>query len=126
FEGRFGPLEQRARPAAPGDGELTFAGHRLVYGYLPAAHTNGGLYVHPPELDVLVAGGAVGSDSWPLLDYWNGRFIGGLVRAHESVAALVNDEPVVIPAHGPAISGGDLLRHRDMYQQLFRDLSYLM
>ena len=126
FEGRFGPLEERARPDAPGDGELTFAGHRLVYGYLPAAHTNGDLYVHLPELDVLVAGGAVGSDSWPLLDYWNGGFIGGLVRAHESLAALVNDESVVIPAHGPAISGGDLLRHRDMYQQLFRDLSYLM
>ena len=55
-----------------------------------------------------------------------GGFIGGLVRAHEHLATLVNDETTVIPAHGPAITGSELTQHRDMYRQLFRDLSYLM
>jgi glyoxylase-like metal-dependent hydrolase (beta-lactamase superfamily II) len=128
FDGSFGPLDERAQPNVYEDagGELRFAGHRLEYGYLPAAHTNGDLYVLFPELDVLLAGGAVGSDSWPLLDYWNGGFIGGLVRAHENLAALVNDETIVVPADGPAFTGKELQQHRDMYQQLFRDLSYLM
>ncbi len=128
FEGHFGPLDAAARPteATRTGGELTFAGHRVEYGYLPAAHTDGDLYVFFPELNVLAAGGPVGSDSWPMLDYWNGGMIGGLVQAHETLSAMVDDDTVVIPAHGPAISGADLVRDRDMYRQLFRDLNWLM
>jgi glyoxylase-like metal-dependent hydrolase (beta-lactamase superfamily II) len=128
FEGSFGPLEEAARPneTTRAGGELSFAGHRVVYGYLPAAHTDGDLYVYFPELDILAAGGAVGSDSWPLIDYWNGGFIGGLVRGHEALADLVGDDTVVIPAQGPVLTGAELVRHRDMYRQLFRDLNFLM
>lgn len=128
FEGYFGPLDDAARPNQydRGGGRLTFAGRPIEYGDLPAAHTNGDVYVFFPELDVLAAGGVVGSDSWPLLDYRNGGLIGGLVRAHEILAEKVNDETLVIPAQGPVITGAELRRHRDMYRQLFRDFSYLM
>jgi len=128
FDGYFGPLDEAARPNEYGrdGGCLTFGGTEIEYGYLPAAHTNGDLYVLVPELDVLAAGGVVGSDSWPLLDYRNGGMIGGLVRAHETLAEKVSEQTIVIPAHGPAIGGAELKRHRDMYQQLFRDFSYLM
>lgn len=128
FEGSFGPLDKRALPTqhSRGGGELTFAGHKVVYGYLPAAHTNGDLYVFFPDLNVMVAGGAVGSGSWPLIDYWNGAFIGGLVQAHEKLVSLVKDDTIVIPAQGPAITGAKLKADRDMYAQLFKDLQYLM
>ncbi len=128
YEEAFGPLPEASLPTQYNryGGELTFAGHTAQYGYLPAAHTNGDLYVFFPDLNVLVAGGAVGSDSWPLLDYWNGAIIGGLVQAHEKLAEIVSDDTVVIPAHGPAITGADLKRHRDMYRQLFRDVSHMM
>lgn len=128
FEGHFGPLGESALPNqySRGGGALTFAGHRVEYGYLPAAHTNGDLYVFFPDLDVLAAGGAVGSDSWPLLDYWNGAIIGGLVQAHETLSEIVSDDTLVIPAQGPPVTGAELVRDRDMYRQLFRDLSYLM
>ena len=110
FEGAFGPLATAAQPTETGraGGSLRFAGHAVEYGYLPAAHTDGDLYVFFPDLDVLVAGGAVGSDSWPLIDYWNGAFIGGLVRAHERLAELVDDDTLVIPAQGPAITGAEV------------------
>ncbi len=127
YDGRIAPLPERARPNRHSEaGDLEFAGHRVEYGYLPAAHTNGDLYVFFPELNILAAGGAVGSDSWPMLDYWNGGIVGGLVNAHEMLADLVNDETIVVPAHGPAITGAELKEHRDMYRQLFRDFSYLM
>lgn len=128
YDGRIAPLDEAARPTevTRHGGELTVAGQRVEYGYLPAAHTNGDLYVFFPDLNVLVAGGAVGSDSWPLIDYWNGGIIGGLVQAHETLAEMVNDDTVVIPAEGSPITGADLKRHRDMYRQLFRDVSFLM
>ena len=128
FEGQFGPLDASAQPNAAGrsGGDLAFAGRTVEYGYLPAAHTDGDLYVFFPEQNVLVAGGAVGSDAWPLLDYWNGGLIGGLVRAHETLAARVSDDTIVVPAHGPVMTGAELKAQVGMYQQLFRDLNYLM
>jgi glyoxylase-like metal-dependent hydrolase (beta-lactamase superfamily II) len=127
-EGPFGPLPDASQPTETTrlGGEFTVAGHEVAYSYLPAAHTNGDLYVWFPDLNVLAAGGAVGSDSWPLIDYRNGGIIGGLVQAHETLGEIVNAETIVVPAQGPAITGADLLRHRDMYRQLFRDVSYLM
>jgi glyoxylase-like metal-dependent hydrolase (beta-lactamase superfamily II) len=128
FEGRIAPLAEAARPNQPtrSGGELTFAGQRVVYGYLPAAHTNGDLYVFFPDLDVIAAGGAVGSDSWPVLDHWNGAFFGGQLQAYESLSDLSTDETVVIPAQGPALTGEQLVEDRDMFRQLFRDMNYLM
>jgi cyclase len=83
YEGLYGPLDRRGLPTQTtrDRGELTFAGQPVAYGYLPAAHTNGDLYVHFPDANLLVAGGPVASESWPLLDHRNGAWLGGLVRA---------------------------------------------
>lgn len=127
YDAGIAPLDEAARPNQPAEeGELNVAGHTVEYGYLPAAHTNGDLYVFFPDLNVMVAGGAVGSDSWPLLDYWNGGLIGGLVRAQETLAEMVNDETVVIPAEGAPMTGAQLKQDVAMYQQLFRDINWLM
>jgi glyoxylase-like metal-dependent hydrolase (beta-lactamase superfamily II) len=101
---------------------LNFAGQPVDYDYLPAAHTDGDLYVHFPELNVLVAGGPVSGEQWPILDYRNGAWLGGRVRAHERLADLVRPDTRVVPAHGRLITGRDLMRHRDIYQELFRTM----
>jgi glyoxylase-like metal-dependent hydrolase (beta-lactamase superfamily II) len=117
YEGLYGPLAPPGRPTKTTrqDGSLDFAGQRVNYGYLPAAHTNGDLYVHFPGLNVLVAGGPVCAEAWPLLDYRNGAWLGGLVRAHEKLATLVQPDTRVVPAHGRSLTGAELLRHRDMF-----------
>lgn len=71
---------------------------------------------------VLVAGGPVSAERWPLLDIRNGGWIGGLVRAHERLAALVKPDTRIVPANGRMLTGADIARHRDMYQQLFKTL----
>jgi cyclase len=121
FKGRLQPLPEKARPnkTTYGDGSLDFDGHKIDYGYLPAAHTDGDLYVHFPEMNVLVAGGPVSGEQWPLLDYRNGAWLGGRVRAHQKLADLVRPDTRVVPAHGRTITGRDLIRHRDIYLELF-------
>jgi glyoxylase-like metal-dependent hydrolase (beta-lactamase superfamily II) len=124
FEGRLPPLPEVGRPneTTRGNGSLAFSGTRIDYGYLPAAHTDGDLYVHFPDKNVLVAGGVVSGERWPLLDYRNGAWFGGRVRALEWLADLVDPDTQVVPAHGRLITGRDIVRQRDIYQSLFETL----
>lgn len=117
YEGLYGPLSPAARPAQTTrtSGALNFAGQPVEYGYLPAAHTNGDLYIHFPQSNVLVAGGPVSSENWPLLDYRNGAWLGGLVKAHEKLAALVQPDTRVVPANGRLLTGTELRRQHQMY-----------
>jgi glyoxylase-like metal-dependent hydrolase (beta-lactamase superfamily II) len=121
FTGRRKPLPEAARPTktARTDGSMTFAGQEIAYGYMPAAHTDGDLYFHLPKMNLLVVGGVVSAEQWPLLDYQNGAWLGGRVRALERLATLVQPDTRVIAADGRVMTGSDIVRHRDMYQKLF-------
>ncbi len=124
FEGRRPALPEAARPTRTtrGDGSMEFAGQQIDYGYLPAAHTDGDLYVHVPKMNLLIAGGVVSAEGWPLLDHRNGAWLGGRVRALERLADLVTPDTRVVPADGRVMTGSDIVRHRDMYQQLFETM----
>ena len=124
FEGWLEPLPDAARPTQTtrAEGTLEFAGPRIDFGYLPAAHTDGDLYVHIPERNVLAVGGVLAAESWPLIDYRNGAWFGGRVRAVERLAALVKTDTRVMPADGRLLSGADVVRQRGIYQELFLTL----
>jgi cyclase len=119
--GRVPALPEVARPTRTtrGDGRMEFAGQQIDYGYMPAAHTDGDLYVHLPKMNLLIVGGVVSAQEWPLLDYLNGAWLGGRVRALERLATLVAPDTRVVPATGRMMTGSDIVRHRDMYQKLF-------
>jgi cyclase len=121
FEGRRAPLPESARPnkTTRTDGSLMFAGQQIDFSYLPAAHTDGDLYVHFPGLNVLATGGVVSGEEWPILDYRNGAWLGGRVRAVERLADLVKADTKVVPTNGRVITGKDVVRQRDIYKELF-------
>jgi glyoxylase-like metal-dependent hydrolase (beta-lactamase superfamily II) len=124
YEGTYGPLPEQARATKTtrSSGSLEFAGQHIDYDYLPAAHTEGDLYVHFPEANVLVAGGPVSGSRWPVLDIHNGGWLGGLVRAYEKLATVVKPDTQVVPAEGRLLTGADIVRYRDIYQKLFTEM----
>lgn len=124
FEGRRPPLPEAAWPnkATRFGGSLEFGGQRVHYDYLPAAHTDGDLCVHFPGLNVLAAGGVVSGERWPLLDYRNGAWLGGRVRALEALADMVRPDTRVVPANGRVITGSEIVRQRDIYRELYRTM----
>jgi glyoxylase-like metal-dependent hydrolase (beta-lactamase superfamily II) len=124
YEGTYGPLPEKARAtrSTRTSGSLEFAGQHVDYDYLPAAHTDGDLYVHFPEVNVLVAGGPVSGSRWPVLDIHNGGWLGGLVRAYEKLATVVKPDTRVVPVEGKLLSGADIVRYRDIYQKLFTQM----
>jgi glyoxylase-like metal-dependent hydrolase (beta-lactamase superfamily II) len=121
FPGRLAPLPEIARPTktARGDGSLEFPGAQVEYGYMPAAHTDGDLYIHLPALNLLAVGGVASAERWPLLDYRNGAWLGGRVRAFERLSGLVKPDTRVVAADGRIMTGAEILQQRDMYQTLF-------
>jgi cyclase len=124
FKGRRPALPQAARPTRTtrGDGSMDFAGQRIDYGYMPAAHTDSDLFVHFSGMNLLAVGGVASAEEWPLLDYRNGAWLGGRVRALERLADLVKPDTRVVPANGRVMTGSEIVRQRDMYQKLFKTM----
>jgi len=118
---RLAPLPEIARPTKTVrlDGTLDFPGQTVEYGYMPAAHTDGDIYIHLPKVNVLAAGGVVSAENWPLLDWKNGAWFGGRVRALEHLAKIVKPDTKVVPADGRVMTGAEIVTQRDMYQKLF-------
>jgi glyoxylase-like metal-dependent hydrolase (beta-lactamase superfamily II) len=127
FEGTYGPLPKEALPTLTtyNKGSLQFAGEQVEYRYLPGAHTNGDLLVHFPRRNVLVVGGAVGSDRWPLIDYLNGGFMHGFMRSYEILGEIVKPDTIVIPTDGPTLTGADVVMQKDVYYDLFKQFFVL-
>jgi cyclase len=130
FKGRRAPLPEAARPTkvVRVDGSMEWPapsersesrGQQIDYGYMPSAHTDGDLFIHVPKLNLLAVGGVVSAQEWPLLDYRNGAWLGGRVRALEHLADLVKPDTRVVPSVGRTMTGKEIVQHRDMYQKLF-------
>lgn len=117
FDGRYGPLADAGLPnkTLSGTGTLKFAGQEIIYGYLPAAHTNGDIFLYFPILDTLITGGPVTMGQWPIPDIRQGAWMGGLLTAYETLSSVVSADTVVIPAHGPITNGTEILRMRAMF-----------
>jgi len=102
IKGRVAALAAVARPAKTVrlDGSIDFPAQQVDYGYMPAAHTDGDIFVHIPKLNLLVVGGVASAEEWPLLDHHNGAWLGGRVRALERLAGLVKPDTRVVPRRG--------------------------
>jgi len=97
------------------------------YGYIAdAAHTDGDLYVYFPKQNVLAVGGAVSGQGWPVVDWWTGGWIGGIVGGLQRLQTVANAETRIVPADGPVLSLADLKTQLDMYGKIYDTLSQMM
>jgi glyoxylase-like metal-dependent hydrolase (beta-lactamase superfamily II) len=120
--GSYGPFAAAALPTVTTytTGTLGFGAQHADYGYLGQAHTDGDLYVYFREANVLVAGGVVSADRWPILDWQTGGWIAGLVGAHDRLIKVCNESTRIVPANGPVISLRDLQGMRAMYLRIYQ------
>jgi glyoxylase-like metal-dependent hydrolase (beta-lactamase superfamily II) len=127
LEQTYGPLPAKALPNETtfASGKLEF-GQQVEYGYLLQAHTDGDLYVRFPDSNVLVAGGAVSAEGWPLIDYNTGGWLGGLVEGLKELIKVSDAKTQIVPANGPVITRADLEAQRDMYAAILDRLGKLL
>ena len=104
----------RAKAALPTEtfratsGEMTFAGERIEYGLLTQAHTDGDLFVHFRNANVLAVGDAVQPGRLPTLDWFCGGWIGGMQNAQKALLDRADDQTKIVPATGPVMTKADL------------------
>ena len=87
---------------------VEFGGETIAYGHLGEAHTDGDIYVHFPDRNVIVAGGAVTAGRYPVLDYITGGWIGGMGDATTKLLGMMDAETLVVPDSGPVQRRADL------------------
>lgn len=117
WEFTFPPTPEAALPTELVDGQkdLKLQGATAAvryYGF--ACHTDGDLYVHFPDADVLQTGDTFWNGHYPFIDTANGGSIGGTLRATEDNLNRVGEQTKIIAGHGPIASRADLAHFRDM------------
>jgi glyoxylase-like metal-dependent hydrolase (beta-lactamase superfamily II) len=120
---------ERARPRAarPTEtflttGSLKTGGEQIDYGYLTLAHTNGDIYVHFRNANVLAVGDVASPLRDPALDYVTGAWIGGRVDSMDVLLTLANEQTRIVPAYGPVLSKTEFKAERDLMEEVRKRL----
>ena len=103
-------------------GSLKTGGEQIDYGYLTLAHTNGDIYVHFRNANVLAVGDVASPLRDPALDYLTGAWIGGRVDSMDLLLTLANEQTRIVPAYGPVLSKAEFKAERDMMEEVRKRL----
>ena len=124
----FPPRAKAARPTETfyTTAKTTFSGEPVEYGLMPMAHTDGDIYIHFPQSNILVAGDVVQPGRLPVLDWPTGGWIGGMQQAQRTLLSLANDTTKIIPATGPVMTKAELQTSLDTLTKLREQLVKLM
>jgi glyoxylase-like metal-dependent hydrolase (beta-lactamase superfamily II) len=85
-------------------GTLNLGEEVIEYGYLGQTSTDGDIYIHFTEANVLVAGDMVGGEGYPLLDYVTGGWIGGAQKAIAGLIARSDGDTKVVASQGTVLA----------------------
>ena len=116
---------EKARPKAARPTETFLTGgslkagdEQIDYGHLTLAHTNGDIYVHFRNANVLAVGDVASPRRDPALDYVTGAWIGGRVDAMDVLLKLANEQTRIVPAYGPVLSKAEFKAERDVMEEV--------
>jgi cyclase len=112
------PIPARAREALPvitfaDSASLHFNDEDLRFTHLPNAHTATDIVVRFTKANVLHMGDCF-TGGFPFIDGNTGGTLDGLIRAHETVLATVDDNTKIIRGHGPLGNKAELQAYHDM------------
>jgi cyclase len=116
----FPPRSKEARPTETfyTTGKTMFGSEPVEYGLMAVAHTDGDIYVHFPQSNVLAVGDVIQAGRLPMLDFTTGGWIGGMQEAHRTVLRLANDTTKIVPATGPVMTKAQVQASLDLITKL--------
>jgi len=91
-----------------GDFSTSLNGETLEVYFEPEAHTDGDLWVHFVEADVIHAGDLLFSGFYPFIDISAGGSVDGFIAGMEQIVEAAGPDTVIISGHGPISRETDL------------------
>jgi cyclase len=118
---KYPPLPKAARPTTTfyESRSFRFGDRGVDCVYLPKAHTDGDIAVFFPDENVLVAGGLLANDAWPIIDWWTGGWTGGMLDGFDQLLEIANERTRIVPASGPLMTWDELYEQQQMYLVIF-------
>jgi glyoxylase-like metal-dependent hydrolase (beta-lactamase superfamily II) len=112
------PIPARAREALPvvtfaHSATLHFNDDDLEFTHLPNAHTETDIFIRFRKANIVHMGDLF-TGGFPFIDGNTGGTLDGLIKAHESVLAAIDDQTQVIRGHGPLGNKAELQAYHDM------------
>jgi len=86
--------------------------------HVPNAHTDGDSFVWFTQANVLHMGDTFFNGFFPFIDQSSGGTLDGVISAAEKALALLNDDSVIIPGHGPLSNKADLEKYLSMLNEV--------
>ncbi len=125
---KYPPLPAAGLPTSTfyESGSMELAERTIEYRYLLNAHTDGDICLFFPDENVLVTGGHVSNDGWPVIDWWTGGWLGGLLDGYETLLEVANEQTRIVPSFGPMMSRSDLRSQYEMYLTIFERLQSML
>ncbi|MBL4791172.1 MAG: MBL fold metallo-hydrolase [Kordiimonadaceae bacterium] len=77
-------------------------------------HTDGDSFIFFKETNLVHMGDLFFNGIYPFIDVDHGGSIGGMIAASDQVLAMVNDETIIIPGHGPVTDKAGLQAFKAM------------
>ena len=93
-----------------------FGGETLTAHHTPFAHTDGDLFVHFANANVIHAGDVFWNRFYPLIDTGSDGGIDGMIAGAKKILALANEQTKIIPGHGKLASRADLEAYIEMLE----------
>jgi glyoxylase-like metal-dependent hydrolase (beta-lactamase superfamily II) len=82
--------------------------------HVPAAHTDGDVFIHFREANVIHTGDLVFAGMYPFIDLDSGGTVDGVIAAVDRMLALADDRTRIIPGHGEVTDKAGLAAYREM------------
>jgi glyoxylase-like metal-dependent hydrolase (beta-lactamase superfamily II) len=124
----FPPRAKEARPTETfyTTGKTTFGSEPIEYGLMNNAHTDGDIYVHFMQANVIAVGDAVQPGKFPYLDWPTNGWIGGMQEAHRTILRRADDTTKIVPAVGPVMTKAEVQASLDILTKVRDELVKLM
>jgi len=117
-EGKM-PLPSSALPVITFSQEMSFHLNDQVAQviHMPVAHTDGDAIIYFRDSNVIHVGDILFNGLYPYIDLGNGGSVAGYIAAQQAIYALINDDTIIIPGHGPVAKKADLKASYQMLSQ---------
>ena len=113
------PEEAQANDTFYKTGSMMLGAETINYGYELQAHTDGDIYIHFVDADVLVVSDMLSVDAYPVIDFRTGGWLGGLRNASADVLEKSGDNTKIIASYGEVYGKAELQAQYDMLVQAY-------